>query len=306
METKSIENRVAALLQKANDALERQEQILAQQRPPACGDVYAHPVDSEHRVLWALLVEHPEEDGLFLVVPADDNALVGGLDVGTSADTLFGRHTLRCAHQLWIPARRLSELRRIGELPPSTLDAARRKLSELLEGPPDDEKTMASASVDEDPEYADWMSELASLCAQLRTWLEPQPLRWARPQPPRPQPARRRAHAAAYGVLGAAGAAPGWRVQTERLAEVNWYAGELEVCIRADELLVEVIAAPAVDDPQGTLTIFVRLEGDQELKPQRVPASDRRRTARWPLSPAIVPQSPQEVEVAIAGSAEET
>jgi tetratricopeptide (TPR) repeat protein len=141
-------------------------------RPADVGDLFLLPQAGDSPLEWAIVAKHPHRPGLFLIVPADTNPLVGSTDLAVPADCPSGPLSLRCGVGVWMDESFLQPELRSGALERKDIDRARNlhRLSELC--------AFGAASLEEelgcDSELEDWVIDVlaparATLVAALRS-----------------------------------------------------------------------------------------------------------------------------------------
>jgi hypothetical protein len=155
------------------DAVDRQARIEEELRkragPPRPGHLYA-PESRKDPVDWAVIQEHPDDPSLLFVVPADDFPLRGPSDVVVPDEAGRGPLVLRCGLGAWARSDYFAARRRVGELDPPALDAARKTLADMVRGGV--EATDADRGDEDDPDYEDWMGLVEASRAALESALE--------------------------------------------------------------------------------------------------------------------------------------
>ena len=129
------------------------------ERPPQPGETFVFAGTGAAPVEWLFLERHAADPRRALVVPVDDNPLVGNRDVALSAAEAGGCVArVRCGCGAWLDVEALEAALRTGVLLPEAVERARRRLSEIA-----GESLRPSTSaleVDGDPEYRSWIETL--------------------------------------------------------------------------------------------------------------------------------------------------
>lgn len=104
------------------------------------GDLHVFPLGCDGLAGWVLLKHHPEEEGLILAVPADEEPLVGPMDV-RAAPTRPGEGSLvmRCNRARWVREEDLWWCAAEGRVPRHDRVRALSRLQALVEGTIPDE-----------------------------------------------------------------------------------------------------------------------------------------------------------------------
>lgn len=135
-----------------------EDRVSARSGGPKPGDMY---VMEENILEWLVIREHPDDSTLLFIVPTDDFPFAGTPDVDMSQEAsrpLFAR----CGWGAWVPTSLLQERYRVDALPEPALALAREMMAKLARG-----KWVSEPSVDNDPEYADWIGVVAQASGQL-------------------------------------------------------------------------------------------------------------------------------------------
>jgi hypothetical protein len=121
-------------------------------------------------VSWALVAVHPDQQDLFLAVPADDNPQAGGDDVTVPASIGTGPLTLRCGYCTWILARHLQPDKLEGWIEEPQIREAREAIQAVASGRRRGgfEAGEMAATAD----YQDWMGLIAHAEHTLSEFLE--------------------------------------------------------------------------------------------------------------------------------------
>src|SRR4051812_7005429 len=105
MSTPPREERLRQACAAAAERLARsREQAGPRAGPPGPGDLYVFPLDVEAALEWLVVLEHPDDRGLLLAVPADDFPLAGTPDVAVAREQAGRPLTVRCGEGLWLSA----------------------------------------------------------------------------------------------------------------------------------------------------------------------------------------------------------
>lgn len=132
---------------------------------PAPGDLYMFPVTAAEGIEWAVVLRHRDDPEIWFIVPYDQYPLYGTWDVATSPESDAGPGTLRCGRGIWAYAEDMVIGERSGFLEPEDVLQARLRLGVMVGG---DEKLIPMRpEVDDDPDYEEWMDELARAACRL-------------------------------------------------------------------------------------------------------------------------------------------
>jgi hypothetical protein len=156
-------NRRDELRRKIDEAVRRHAQVEAElcaaSAPIFPGDLLLFDVPVDIPLEWAVIFPHPDDAGLWFVVPADQHPMVGSTDVEVPEFAMCGPLTLRCGRGLWIHGDDLDLELRSGRLESEYVDQAREKLSQIVSG------CLSSSpfhgEVDADLDYELWLDEIA-------------------------------------------------------------------------------------------------------------------------------------------------
>ena len=155
----------------------RVETEAERQRPPRPGDAFVFEETGACAVEWVILEQDPANPLRLLVVPADDNPLIGSQDVAIDPQTACGLSSLRCALAVWLEAGAFDPEHRTGSVDAEALARARRRRDEIqsatIRG------SIREQEVDNDPEYQEWVEEVVETQAAL-----PGNLAGKQPSPP--------------------------------------------------------------------------------------------------------------------------
>ena len=141
-------------------------------RAPAAvtpGDLFFFRTTDAVPVKWCVIFAHSRDPRLWFVVPADDFSLVGTRDVAVPPEADEGPLNLRCACGLWVHDEDLDISLRVGHLHFDYIEQVRDHLSRMLEN---DLPTVESLlDVDDDPDYLEWIEQLAEAVTALEDQL---------------------------------------------------------------------------------------------------------------------------------------
>jgi len=139
---------------------------------PQPGDIFIFKYPKTLGIQW-VIVGSSQENSQRLVVPADNNPMVGSKDIGISDKALSGPVTLRCGYSFSMsPQQFKKDCLRVGLLEEWDLQYASDMIKRISE------KTVRSSvlqqETDDDPDYKDWMEQVSSAREALR--FTPQPI----------------------------------------------------------------------------------------------------------------------------------
>lgn len=125
-------------------------------RPPRPGDTFLLP--QTWGLEWLVVATSPGGgEPRHLVVPMDDNPLLGSNDV-EAVDELGRPLSLRCGFGEWLDGEALDHRQRTGALGPEVVRAVEEKREEIAAGTV--EGTVLEQEVDDDPAYRAWICEV--------------------------------------------------------------------------------------------------------------------------------------------------
>ena len=133
------------------------------------GELYLFRNNPDFLVQWAAISEHPDDPQLLFIVPADLNPMAGSADVIVPETATWGPITLRCACGLWVARSVLGRAKHSGFLEAEYLVQAQEKMAQLARG--NVEGTPEQEDADFDPDYKDWMNEVAAATNELSEWI---------------------------------------------------------------------------------------------------------------------------------------
>ncbi len=133
---------------------------------PQPGDIFIFKYPKTLGIQW-VIVGSSQENSQLLVVPADNNPMVGSKDIGISDKALSGPVTLRCGYSFSMsPQQFKKDCLRVGLLEEWDLQYASDMIKRISE------KTVRSSvlqqETDDDPDYKDWMEQVSSAREALR------------------------------------------------------------------------------------------------------------------------------------------
>jgi hypothetical protein len=151
-------DRIRIAVAKAAAELAKQAGLAAGRATPEPGDLYVFDAGEEIGLEWLVVRFHPEDPGMVLLAPVDDFPLAGTPDLILPWEAAGRPLTVRCSETDWFPAGLCSSRLRVGSLPEQTLASVRQRLADFARG-----RTLATedASSDFDPEYEEWIGEVA-------------------------------------------------------------------------------------------------------------------------------------------------
>jgi hypothetical protein len=138
--------------------------------PPSPGDLYVFRLVSEAALEWLVVLEHPDDRVLLLVVPVDDHPLTGTPDVALPREVIHRPLTARCGQGAWLPAGQFRPRLRVGALPEPALRLVRQKVADLARGRIS--ASEAQRGADLDPEYEEWLAVVEQAREQLQAALD--------------------------------------------------------------------------------------------------------------------------------------
>lgn len=138
----------------------KQEQLDMLPRKIFAGDLFLFHMPQPVAVKWCAIFKHPNNSELWYVVPGDDLMLVGARDVAVPEDTQEGPMVLRCGCGLWVHEDDFALKNRIGQIDQEYVEQVRDHLSRIVDNDLSKDETIVS--VDDDPDYLEWMEELSA------------------------------------------------------------------------------------------------------------------------------------------------
>jgi hypothetical protein len=157
MGTPGSEDRIRNAITEAAEKLTRQSGPAAGRDTPAPGDLYVFDV-GDVGLEWLVVRSHPDDPRLLLLAPADDFPLAGTPDLAIPPEVVGRPLTVRCGETDWFPAGLCTPRLRAGAVPENALGLVRHRLADIARGRSSEP---ADPSVDFDPEYEDWVGEVA-------------------------------------------------------------------------------------------------------------------------------------------------
>ncbi|MGF1583045.1 MAG: hypothetical protein ACFCD0_27310 [Gemmataceae bacterium] len=162
-------DRLRKAITEAAENLKRHSEKPLDHDTPTPGDLYVFDLGEDVCVEWLVVRFHPDNEGFVLLAPADDFPLVGTPDVRLSREELGRPLVVRCGETDWFPASICVPRLRTDVAPESDLKSVRQRLADLARG-----RTLDTTdeSVDLDPEYQDWLEDIAQARDQLLARVE--------------------------------------------------------------------------------------------------------------------------------------
>ena len=154
---------IEAALNKASQTRERLEQA---DDEPNRGDLYTYPETARDGIEWALIMQNHDDDRLWFAVPFDQTSLVGTWDVEVCELSDSGPGTLRCGQGIWIHTDDLPRSARSGFVSDRDIHQARVRLAAMVGDAVD---IPLRHNIDDDPDYLEWMDEVAKAAERLET-----------------------------------------------------------------------------------------------------------------------------------------
>ncbi len=154
-----MNNIVENFRQKRADIITKKEQLkdeLVEPSPfPQIGDIFIHSKSME--LQW-MVVENSQD---LLIIPADNNPLVGSNDVKVADRALSAPLTLRCGYQLSIAQTQFQKHSlRVGILENWYLQRALDKIRQIETGKL--RSSVLQQETDSDPDYKEWMEQVVN------------------------------------------------------------------------------------------------------------------------------------------------
>jgi hypothetical protein len=136
------------------------EELSKSSSRPQPGDIFIFKYPETLGIQWAI-VGSSQENSQLLVVPADNNPMVGSKDIGIPDKALSGPVTLRCGYSFSMnPEQFEKDCLRVGMLEDWDLQYASALIKRISE------KTVRSSvlqqETDNDPDYKHWVEQLSS------------------------------------------------------------------------------------------------------------------------------------------------
>jgi hypothetical protein len=118
---------------------------------------------------WLVVRSHPDDPSIFLLVPVDDFSLVGTPDLVLPQEIVGRPLVVRCGESDWFPAKICESHLLVGTVPEEMLKLVRQQLADLsrLGTVPTCQRLTNRIDTDLDPEYEEWITEVARARNQL-------------------------------------------------------------------------------------------------------------------------------------------
>lgn len=171
MSEQSSFDRVRELQSKAlaRYARRRTERAERAGQPPQIGEIFAFPETADRSVLWTVV---DGDDQHCLAIATDLEPFLGTNDIAATDEGAVSVWSLRCAYAARLAAAAFDSATSIAVLDPETVDQARRKRQEIEQG------AAAAADLEEsddwEPDYQDWIGEVAKAHAVLGEMQRPE------------------------------------------------------------------------------------------------------------------------------------
>lgn len=165
-----LSDRIRTAITAAAESLPRSAGSVAADRAlPSPGDLYVFDAGDEVGIEWLVVRSHPDDPDLILLAPIDDCPLTGTPDLVLPAEHVGRPMTVRCGQTDWVPQSLFSPSCRVGTIPDDVVALVKRRLADLARGRA---LTSEGPAADFDPEYEDWMAEVAQAREALVAWGE--------------------------------------------------------------------------------------------------------------------------------------
>jgi hypothetical protein len=146
---------------------------------PTPGDLYVFDTGQEVAIEWLVVRAHPDDPDLILLAPVDDFPLAGTPDLVLPVERVGRPMTVRCGETDWFPRALFQPDLRVDTIPDDLLALVRRRLADLARG-----RALPEAqAIDLDPEYEDWLAEVAQARSTLLARAELSQLTLRQPTP---------------------------------------------------------------------------------------------------------------------------
>ncbi len=137
--------------------LQKENEVQRSTQPPTLGDIFLFRETASYGVEWLVVEAALQNEERLLVVPVDDNALIGSRDVETW-DGVGSPLSIRCDFGVWLGLEAFDLEMRTGSVPSEVLGEVQQKRAaisaEAVEG------TVLEEETDDDPAYEEWMAEV--------------------------------------------------------------------------------------------------------------------------------------------------
>jgi hypothetical protein len=158
MATAGSVERIRIAIAEAAENLARQPAQAVGRDTPAPGDLYVFDAGEDVGLEWLVVRSHPDDPGLLLLAPADDFPRIGTPDVALPLELVGRPLSVRCGETDWFPASFCAPRLRVGAVPEHALGLVCQRLADLARGRA---IPTADAAIDLDPEYEEWIGEVA-------------------------------------------------------------------------------------------------------------------------------------------------
>ncbi len=158
MATSGSADRIRMAIADAAEQLARPPVQAVGRDTPTPGDLYVFDAGEDVGLEWLVVRLHPDDPDLLLLAPADDFPLVGTPDVALPHELIGRPLSVRCGETDWFPASLCTPRLRVGAVPEHALGLVCQRLADLARG-----RAIPSgdASIDFDPEYEEWIGDVA-------------------------------------------------------------------------------------------------------------------------------------------------
>lgn len=138
------------------------------------GDAFLFAESKDLPVRWVAVRQHKDNSNLWYLVAADDCPLVGTCDVELAESNPASPLVIRCGVGMWALEDDVDFANYLGQLEGECILDAQDRLSEMVRG--DVPITARGSETDSDPDYEDWLEELASTAAMIEHRLQSEPV----------------------------------------------------------------------------------------------------------------------------------
>jgi hypothetical protein len=147
---------------------------------PTPGDLYVFDTGQDVAIEWLVVRAHPDDPDLILLAPVDDFPLAGTPDLVLPVERVGRPMTVRCGETDWFPRSLFTPDLRVDSIPDDLLALVRRRLADLARGRALEPQ---APTIDLDPEYEDWLAEVAQARSTLLARAELSQLTLRQPTP---------------------------------------------------------------------------------------------------------------------------
>lgn len=154
-----VADRIRSAIKVAADNLNQTAALVkGDHEGPSPGDLYVFDAGEEVGVEWLVVRSHPDDPELILLAPTDNFPLVGTPDLIVPLEIIGRPMAVRCGETDWFPNTLFNPRLRVGTISGDAVALVKRRLAEFARGRP---LTSSATTSDLDPEYEDWIADIA-------------------------------------------------------------------------------------------------------------------------------------------------